>query len=374
MDRMYWWPSKDDKYSVSTGYWLGRLGQHGSCNQAPTSSIAERLTWVADKVDKIELRLFSCFMWAAWSCRNSAVFENNPPKSIQKLVGELQSPGLLKVNTDAHVGNEPCPYAGLGVVIRDDRGVVLGIASGAQFSLQTWFADRFVQRLSQFRWSLLLLDWRSEPVFSALLAILTCAAHCFSIDYLLICLWLVCLGSVGESFLRSRLGQKMMLLMLTTRGAVQEQVGLHSLPLSVLQVIRATWYAQLGLGDGSSSPASLLSTTLDSLLVASVFSSSQEHNSCCRLGVVNYFLLIVSLSITNLYVFGWCISAEDDVVDKISCSLSEMLTTMVQSGGSWVSGCFVLFHMLSAIASCSLQEKMPWAFDLKLVRIKLQCK
>ncbi|KAK1353559.1 hypothetical protein POM88_051924 [Heracleum sosnowskyi] len=110
MDRMYWWPSKDGKYSVLTGYWQGRLGQ------APTSSIAERLMWVANKADKNELRLFSCFMWAAWSCRNSAVFEKNPPKSIQ-------------VNTDAHVGNEPCPYVGLGVVIRDDRGVVLGIAS-----------------------------------------------------------------------------------------------------------------------------------------------------------------------------------------------------------------------------------------------------
>ncbi|KAK1371432.1 hypothetical protein POM88_037524 [Heracleum sosnowskyi] len=113
------------------------------------------------------------------------------------------------------------------------------------------------------------------------------------------------------------------------------------------QVVQATWCAGL-LG-------------VDTWLNGSTRSS-------CDFGELG-FLLIVSLSMTNLYVFGWCISPKDDVVGKISCSWSEMLTTMGHSGASW-EGCFEI------VFSNWFAEKMPWAFDLKLVpvRIKLQCK
>ncbi|KAK1395820.1 hypothetical protein POM88_005683 [Heracleum sosnowskyi] len=101
--------------------------------EAPNLNIEERLNWLANKLDKNELRLIASLMWAAWSCRNIAFFENLNPNANQVATGfarlsadykkyaklvfggnagtvilssaRWRTPevGWVKVNTDAHI-------------------------------------------------------------------------------------------------------------------------------------------------------------------------------------------------------------------------------------------------------------------------------
>lgn len=43
---------------------------------APRSSFADRFVWIAGKIDKEKHRNFSSLVWAAWCCRNRAIFED----------------------------------------------------------------------------------------------------------------------------------------------------------------------------------------------------------------------------------------------------------------------------------------------------------
>ncbi|KAL2932103.1 hypothetical protein RDABS01_037513 [Bienertia sinuspersici] len=125
---------------------------------APSSSIATRLGWMADKVGKDELRIFGALMWAAWSCGNMYLFEQTLPDATQlaagycRLVEEYRdyakrvfpggvgsvgcgsngywSPpalGWVKVNVDAHVREGV--YVELGAVLRDHEGLVKAMAA-----------------------------------------------------------------------------------------------------------------------------------------------------------------------------------------------------------------------------------------------------
>ena len=114
--------------------------------------------WMVGKVSRDDLRVFATLAWAAWMCRNKALFEHTVPSPVHiaagfcKLVEEtrlaskrtriVQPPqfsppsvaswarpnaGWVKVNVDAHVGANR--MVGLGVVVRDWQGDLLVAAT-----------------------------------------------------------------------------------------------------------------------------------------------------------------------------------------------------------------------------------------------------
>ncbi|KAL2939732.1 hypothetical protein RDABS01_001180 [Bienertia sinuspersici] len=129
----------------------------GLLMDAPITSMAENLKWVAGRVDKDELRRFCALMWAAWSCRNLYLFEHVQPCEIQMAAGYIKmvenydaysakvfghnpaqggvscptwSPpikGFVKVNTDAHIREGE--FVEVGAVVRDSLGKVVAVAA-----------------------------------------------------------------------------------------------------------------------------------------------------------------------------------------------------------------------------------------------------
>ncbi|KAK1367590.1 hypothetical protein POM88_033682 [Heracleum sosnowskyi] len=101
---------------------------------ASTTSLAERVTWIASKMSKDDLRLFGTLMWARlrkkglWRKRivNKSATSWSPPPA-----------GCMKINTDAHVRDGL--YVGLGVVIRNSAGQVVAVA-GKKLGVR-WGAD-----------------------------------------------------------------------------------------------------------------------------------------------------------------------------------------------------------------------------------------
>uniref|UniRef100_A0A803MDE3 Uncharacterized protein n=1 Tax=Chenopodium quinoa TaxID=63459 RepID=A0A803MDE3_CHEQI len=120
-DRMYWWPSRCGEYSVKSGYWIAKQGPAAvqrqpydeiwriiwglklaqfveetvihaifECkaakeiwaasnftqlvSQAPTFCFRDRLLWLASKSTSNELKSMATLAWAAWWCRNKAIF------------------------------------------------------------------------------------------------------------------------------------------------------------------------------------------------------------------------------------------------------------------------------------------------------------
>lgn len=47
----------------------------GILTDAPQSSFADRLLWLAGKVERKQLHIFSLLAWATWFCRNKETFE-----------------------------------------------------------------------------------------------------------------------------------------------------------------------------------------------------------------------------------------------------------------------------------------------------------
>ncbi|KAL2899874.1 hypothetical protein RDABS01_024956 [Bienertia sinuspersici] len=126
---------------------------------APKNSFMELLEWIKGRVSSSQLLVFLTLAWAAWSYRNSVVF-NNPWRSLDvgvagylRLVADFQgyaeavfsqrrvvsgaisrgswSPpatGVLRINTDAAVMEGI--GVGLGAVVRDEKGTV--VAAGVQ--------------------------------------------------------------------------------------------------------------------------------------------------------------------------------------------------------------------------------------------------
>lgn len=125
--------------------------------EAPSGSFSDRVRWMAEKVDKEQLRTFLALAWASWFCRNKAIFEPttafdpigvatgmvklvvdyveyNAKVGMQSRSHHFPSAGRwfappgnsIKVNVDAHVthGNG----VQLGVVIRDDAGALMDAA------------------------------------------------------------------------------------------------------------------------------------------------------------------------------------------------------------------------------------------------------
>ncbi|XP_021839401.2 uncharacterized protein [Spinacia oleracea] len=123
-----------------------------SLREAPISSFADMFVWVVGKLSKEKLRLFATLVWACWCYRNKAVFEEGEIEPVQVATGfarlvnvikqynERVAPhtngsvvasacswspppqGTVKINIDAHLYSTG---VGVGVVIRDYRGVVL---------------------------------------------------------------------------------------------------------------------------------------------------------------------------------------------------------------------------------------------------------
>ncbi|KAL2936241.1 hypothetical protein RDABS01_011532 [Bienertia sinuspersici] len=136
----------------------------------PTTSMGERLRWVANKVDKMELRQFCALMWAAWSCRNMYIFEQTQPCATQVAVGYCRlvedykcyaekvfwhggqagigstagwvPPGQnkVKVNVDAHIREGR--YVALGAVLWDHRGQVLATATR---KMEIWWEPEWAE-------------------------------------------------------------------------------------------------------------------------------------------------------------------------------------------------------------------------------------
>ncbi|XP_021754195.1 uncharacterized protein LOC110719519 [Chenopodium quinoa] len=195
-DRRFWWPTSDGLFTVVRPiglvdwgarmhgiYTMARRGMtfgretvihsifyckyaiaiwqqsefRNLIDEAPTDSFREMLMWVASKLDKVQLLLFSCLAWAAWSCRNKAVFENvrdlnsvwvasgyvrmcedygtyNAKVGGRVVVADIPSRaswsaprrGCVKVNFDAYVPDNGTVR--LGVVVRDDSGSLLLVA------------------------------------------------------------------------------------------------------------------------------------------------------------------------------------------------------------------------------------------------------
>ncbi|KAL2929270.1 hypothetical protein RDABS01_034681 [Bienertia sinuspersici] len=99
---------------------------------APVTSMAEKLKWVAGRVDKDELRRFCALMWAAWSCRNLYLFEHVQPCEVQMAAGYIKVVEnyiayAAKVNMDAHIREGE--YVEVGAVVRDSGGKVLAAAA-----------------------------------------------------------------------------------------------------------------------------------------------------------------------------------------------------------------------------------------------------
>ncbi|XP_021770427.1 uncharacterized protein LOC110734567 [Chenopodium quinoa] len=203
-DLRYWYYTKTGYYTVKSGYWLARSlgststtnqaqnncwrliwrtrlppkiqhflwsackgnlavgerlqqrhisqGQRAGCADAPTNSFAARWLWLGERIGKEELTKVATLCWAAWRCRNMAMFEESSPNAVMlatnfckwsedhfvykqrvqhtTVVNSSLSTtrwvcpptGMFKLNVDAHVaggGN-----ARLGVVIRDEAGTI----------------------------------------------------------------------------------------------------------------------------------------------------------------------------------------------------------------------------------------------------------
>ncbi|XP_021866523.1 uncharacterized protein [Spinacia oleracea] len=121
---------------------------------APSISFADRLSWVARKLESEQLRTFMALVWAAWHCRNKVIFDGsgvvdavsvaagfvrlNEEYSLYnaKVSGTTMShvctsnaswlpppSNCVKLNVDAHVleGNG----VSFGAVIRDEEGKLL---------------------------------------------------------------------------------------------------------------------------------------------------------------------------------------------------------------------------------------------------------
>uniref|UniRef100_A0A803LCK6 Uncharacterized protein n=1 Tax=Chenopodium quinoa TaxID=63459 RepID=A0A803LCK6_CHEQI len=185
-DVRYWWPSNDGIYSTKSGYWLGKLGHirgweqhygadfdvlwrlvwetichaifecanvrqiwnpspfHSLLCDAPMTNFGEMLLWVSTRLNKDELLSFSAMAWAAWSYRNSVIFNNpwscvvNGTLGFMKLVGEYKkynaavscvrgsgvqsrsswqvpNVGCVKINTDAAM------LAGIGINVNGPK-------------------------------------------------------------------------------------------------------------------------------------------------------------------------------------------------------------------------------------------------------------
>ncbi|XP_021732039.1 uncharacterized protein LOC110698830 [Chenopodium quinoa] len=117
----------------------------------------EWLLWMANKVDRVELRRILTIAWAIWFCRNKRVYENVAADLFScgtgyiKLVQDYRNyagkvfkaptciisaatsrwvkpvAGVTKINVDAHVGLGAS--GGFGVVARDSQGQILWAAT-----------------------------------------------------------------------------------------------------------------------------------------------------------------------------------------------------------------------------------------------------
>ena len=135
---------------------------------APTSSCLDRWLWMKERLEKEDLLSFAALMWAAWSFRNSVVF-NDPWKSMEVgVVGFLRlvedykryatavfqraigtgdvvsragwlppEAGNMKLNTDAYVMEGG--GVGLGAVLRDSHGRV--VAAGVRRNGARWSVE-----------------------------------------------------------------------------------------------------------------------------------------------------------------------------------------------------------------------------------------
>ncbi|KAL2940776.1 hypothetical protein RDABS01_029126 [Bienertia sinuspersici] len=204
-DVRYWWPTSDGVYTTKSGYWMGRIGhlplatrerlfkrhiiQDGWCGQcnnapetiphaifwcpmvqkvwdqvpfktelleAPQESFMSIFQWMVQKVSREGVLMFTTIAWAAWTYRNSVVFDNPwrnmeegaagfvqmveeykkyaaaafcPPRAPSQVPtrGEWRAPptGVVRINTDAEVREGR--GVGLGVALRNERGQLLGV-------------------------------------------------------------------------------------------------------------------------------------------------------------------------------------------------------------------------------------------------------
>ncbi|KAL2895927.1 hypothetical protein RDABS01_000461 [Bienertia sinuspersici] len=210
-DSRYWWPNKSGEYTVRSGYWLAKLGRSNggdlveqdtkmwrqrhvindaTCplcgsedetinhallvcpnianiwnvsdlkdkiSNAPLAAFKEKWRWFSENLSKKEACSVGVLAWAAWLCRNKAVYEQpvhcnitiaagflgmveeyleyaakvfqRPNNSVQWSNPNAWLPppmGIVKINTDAHVLQGV--KVGLGVVIRDNRGAIRAAA------------------------------------------------------------------------------------------------------------------------------------------------------------------------------------------------------------------------------------------------------
>ncbi|XP_021836918.2 uncharacterized protein [Spinacia oleracea] len=125
-------------------------------NDAPSSNFAARLLWLRSKVSREELKRIAAIAWAIWYCRNKRVYDNEqtncpmvaasfvkmveehgtyiknissyrrPTMPISAMTWSCPPRGMVKINVDAHV---TATYAGLGVVVRDEVGKLMLIAT-----------------------------------------------------------------------------------------------------------------------------------------------------------------------------------------------------------------------------------------------------
>ena len=126
--------------------------------EAPKNCFADLFIWMAEKLNKDDLRMFVTLAWAAWMCRNKELFETSSPSSVHVAAGfcklvedtrhcvkqaRINQPlyhplpptaswnkpqmNWVKVNVDAYVGENQT--VGLGVVVRDWQGKLLVAAA-----------------------------------------------------------------------------------------------------------------------------------------------------------------------------------------------------------------------------------------------------
>ncbi|KAL2941941.1 hypothetical protein RDABS01_030291 [Bienertia sinuspersici] len=97
------------------------------------------VVWVSKKLQTADFIIFLSLVWAAWSCRNKAIFEGgvidavNIAQSVgadysmyhkQQVVSPME--GWVKINVDAHIGEND--FIGVGIVWRNHVGKILGAA------------------------------------------------------------------------------------------------------------------------------------------------------------------------------------------------------------------------------------------------------
>ncbi|KAL2935537.1 hypothetical protein RDABS01_018655, partial [Bienertia sinuspersici] len=116
--------------------------------EAPQESFMSILQWMVQKVSREGVLMFTTIAWAAWTYRNSVVFDNAwrnmeegaagfvrmvedvcPPRAPAQVPtrGEWRAPptGVVRINTDAEVREGR--GVGLGVALRNERGQLLGV-------------------------------------------------------------------------------------------------------------------------------------------------------------------------------------------------------------------------------------------------------